>query len=112
MLTVTGRTTERPDEPASLAFAFAPASAPPAVPELLEDLTVEQLEPDRFRLRSGLREWTFTAVACHLHYDVSTSFYRALPPRTPPWHKRLFWRLVLALAAHPLGKRLLALRRH
>lgn len=103
-LTLIGRTTDRPDEVATLAFATA---APPAVPEALEDATVEQLEAGRYRIRSGTREWLLSARSVHLHREVSSTFYRAISPRRVPWNKRLFWRVVLALAASRIGKALL-----
>ena len=108
-LTLVGRTTDRPDEVATLAFS---GTAPTALPEALEDATVEQVEPGRYRIRSGQREWVFPARAVHLHREVSGSFYRAIVPRVVPWSKRLFWRVVLTMAASPTGKRLLlSLRR-
>lgn len=105
-LTLIGRTADRPDEVLSVAFAFV-AAAPPDLPETLADVSVERVDANRFRLRSGRQEWTFSAVACHLHREVAATFYRAISPRPAPWHKRLCWRLVLTMAAHPLGKRLL-----
>jgi hypothetical protein len=108
-LTLLGRTTDYPDEIATLAFA---ASSVPAMPEALEDATVEQLETGRYRVRSGKREWIIAARSAHLHREVSANFYRAITPRPVPWHKRLFWRVVLGMAASRLGKSLLlALRR-
>jgi hypothetical protein len=108
-LTLIGRTTDRPDEVATLAFS---ASAPASLPEALEDATVEQVESGRYRIWSGKREWIFPARSAHLHREVATTFYRAISPRLVPWNKRLFWRLVLALASNSTGKRLLlALRR-
>jgi hypothetical protein len=104
-----GRTTDRPEEIATLAFSCA---APVGLPEALEDATVEQLDAGRYRIWSGQREWIFPARANHLHREVAASFYRAVAPRLVPLSKRLFWRLVLAMAASPTGKRLLlALRR-
>jgi hypothetical protein len=103
-LTLIGRTTDRPDEVATLAFA---ASAPAGLPEALEDATVEQVDAGRYRIWSGKREWIFPARSAHLHREVSTIFYRAIAPRSVPWSKRLFWRVVLALAASSMGKRLL-----
>jgi hypothetical protein len=48
----------------------------------------------------------------HLHRDLAAQFYRAIPPRPAPWAKRVFWRLVLGLAASRAGLALLrALRR-
>jgi hypothetical protein len=107
-LTLIGRTTDRPDEIATLAFA---ASAPPGLPEALEDATVEQIDAGQYRIWSGRREWIFPARSAHLHREVSTTFYRAIAPRLVPWNKRLFWRVVLALAANRAGKRLLLIFR-
>src|SRR5262249_55297742 len=99
----------RLDEVATLAFS---GTAPAALPEALEDATVEQVEAGKYRIRSGQREWVFPARAAHLHREVSAPFYRAIAPRIVPWKKRMFWRVVLTLAASPMGKRLLlALRR-
>jgi hypothetical protein len=103
-LTLIGRTTERPDEMATLAFATAAA---PSLPEALEDATVEQLEDGRYRIWSGKREWIIPARSVHLHREVSATFYRAIAPRLVPWNKRLFWRVVLAMAASRVGKSLL-----
>ena len=103
-LTLIGRTFDRADEVATLAIA---ATAPEGLPEALEDATVEQLDVSRYRIRSGKREWVFTARSMHLHREVSTTFYRAIAPRLVPWNKRLFWRIVLAMAASRVGKSLL-----
>jgi hypothetical protein len=108
-LTLIGRSTDWPEETATLAFAGA---SPANLPEALEDVTVEQVGTGRYRIWSGRREWIVSARAVHLHREVATSFYRAVAPRLVPWNKRVFWRVVLALAAHPLGRRLLlAIRR-
>src|SRR5579864_1516473 len=101
-LTLIGRTIDRPDEIATLAFA---ASPPSGLPEALEDLTVEQLEGGRYRIWTGRREWIFPARSAHLHREVSTIFYRAITPRLVPWSTRVFWRVVLAMAASPMGQR-------
>jgi hypothetical protein len=108
-LTLIGRTPERPDETATLAFV---GTAPNGLPEALEDATVEQVDAGRYRIWSGRREWIFPARSAHLHREVSTPFYRAIEPRLVPWSKRLFWRLVLALASNSVGKRLLLVFRH
>jgi hypothetical protein len=47
------------------------------------------------------------ATSLHVHRDVGNAFYRAVPPRLVPLRKRLFWRVVLALAGTGAGKRLL-----
>jgi hypothetical protein len=109
-LTLVGWTTDHPDEKVSLAFSGA---APDDLPEVLKDPTVDHIEAGRFRISSPARDWIVNATAVHLHREIATAFYRTIAPRVAPWNKRLFWRLVLAMAAHPLGKRvLLALRRH
>jgi len=107
-LTLIGRTTDRPEETAALAFC---GLAPAGLPEALEDATVEQVDVGRYRIWSGKREWIFPAHSAHLHREVATMFYRAVSPRLVPWSKRLFWRVVLAMAANPLGRRLLLLLR-
>jgi hypothetical protein len=108
-LTLIGRTMDRPEEIATLAFAGA---APSGLPEALEDATVEQVGPGRYRICSGRCEWIVSARAIHLHREVATAFYRAIAPRMVPWSKRVFWRVVLGVATNPIGRRLLvAMRR-
>jgi hypothetical protein len=108
-LTLIGRTIDRSDEIATLAFVSA---APEGLPEALEDATVEQIAACQYRIWSGRREWIFAARSVHLHREVSAAFYRAIAPRPVPWNKRLFWRIVLAMAASRFGKSvLLTLRR-
>jgi hypothetical protein len=41
------------------------------------------------------------------HRDVRAAVFAAVPQRRAPLAKRLFWRLVLALARLPMGLRLL-----
>jgi hypothetical protein len=108
-LTLVGWTSEHPEEKVSLAFS---GRAPQMLPEVLEDATVDRLGEERYRISSGPREWVVEARAVHLHREIATAFYRAIPPRAVPWSKRLFWRLVLGMAASNWGRRLLlALRR-
>lgn len=102
-LILVGRTQDRPDEPVQMAFA---CPAPADLPEALEDATVERLGARQYRISSGDRSWTVSAVA-HLHREVATAFYKALPPRPVPFRKRLFWRVLLGLAANPAGRWLL-----
>lgn len=102
-LILVGRTHDRPDETVQMAFA---CPAPVDMPEALEDATVERMLEGGYRVTSGDRSWTLRAPL-HVHREVAGAFYRALPPRPVPWRKRLFWRLLLALAARPLGRRLL-----
>jgi hypothetical protein len=108
-LTLIGRTADHPEEKVSLAFA---GRAPETLPEVLEDPTVYRIDERRYRIASTPREWLVEATGVHIHREVTTAFYRAIPPRTAPWSKRFFWRVVLALAGSSWGKRLLlSLRR-
>jgi len=108
-LTLSGVTREHPDEPLTLAFV---ASAPAELPGSLTDALVERLAAGSYRVRAGGTEWLVAARGAQLHRDAGVPFYRALPPRPVPAGKRLFWRVVLALAASRAGLALLrALRR-
>jgi hypothetical protein len=108
-LTLIGWTTDHPDERVSLAFS---GRSPETMPDVLEDPIVDRIDARRYRIASPPREWVIEASAIHLHREIAATFYRAVPARVAPWSKRLFWRLVLGLAASTWGKRLLlALRR-
>jgi hypothetical protein len=108
-LTLIGWTSDHPDERVSLAFS---GRAPETVPDVLEDPIVDRIEETRYRIVSAPREWVIEAGATHLHREIATPFYQAIPPRAAPWSRRLLWRILLGLAASSLGKRLLlALRR-
>jgi hypothetical protein len=108
-LTLIGWTADHPEEKISLAFT---GRAPDTLPEVLEDPTVYRIDERRYRIASTPREWLMEATAVHLHREITTAFYHALPPRAAPWSKRFFWGVVLALASTSWGKRLLlALRR-
>ena len=103
-LILVGRTSQhRRDEAVQIAFS---CPAPADLPEALEDARVEFLGDHRHRLTSGDKSWTLNGAA-HVHREVAGAFYKALPPRPVPLRKRLFWRVMLALAANPLGRRLL-----
>ena len=108
-LTLIGWTWDHSEEKVSLAFS---GCAPDGLPEVLEDPTVDEIAPGKYRIASAPLEWIVEARAIHLHREIATTFYRAIPPRPVPWSKRLFFRLVLGMAASSWGKRLLlALRR-
>jgi len=98
-LTLAGMTVETPDEPTTLAFS----SAPGELPATLQDPVVERLGDGRYRIASASGEWLLPPGPAHLHRDVGARFYRAIPPRPAPWKKRVFWRVVLALAASRAG---------
>ena len=108
-LALAGVTAEHPQERTTLQFA---APAPLGFPATLEDARVEELGVGRYRIASASGDWLISARAVHLHREVAAQFYRALPPRPVPPGKRLFWRLVLALAASRAGLSILrSLRR-
>jgi hypothetical protein len=107
-LTLTGRTTEAPDEDTAVAFS---AAAPAELPDTLEDVVVERLSEAQCRISSAPRAWLVNAAAVHVHGEIAAQFYRAIPPRAAPWTKRLMWRFVLALAASRAGIALLRLLR-
>jgi len=107
-LTLSGDTAEAPGEATALAFS---AAAPAQFPETLQDARVERLGPGRYRISSAPREWLIAAAAVHVHRDVGAQFYHAIPPRPAPWHKRVFWRVVLTLAASRAGLALLRVLR-
>jgi hypothetical protein len=91
------------DEGVQLAFS---CRAPVDMPEALEDAYVEFLGDNRYRVTSGDRSWTLQGPV-HVHREVAAAFYKALPPRPVPWQKRVFWRLMLALAANSFTRKLL-----
>jgi hypothetical protein len=103
-LTLIGWTADHPDERASVSFSGV---APENLPEVLEDPTVYRIDERHFRISSAPRDWVVEATAVHIHREIATSFYRAIPPRIPPWSKRLFFRVVLAMMSTSWGKRLL-----
>jgi hypothetical protein len=108
-LLLTGHTEDHSRELVTVAFTGA---APPDLPETLTNPRVDQLDGGRYQISSASQRWIIPARAVHVHREVAEPFYEAVAPRVAPLKKRVFWRIVLALAAHPLGKRmLLALRR-
>ncbi|HXW74433.1 MAG TPA: hypothetical protein VEK10_06435 [Steroidobacteraceae bacterium] len=107
-LTLSGDTAEAPGEKTALAFS---AAAPAQFPDSLQDARVERQSPGRYRISSATGEWFIDARAVHLHREIAADFYRAIPPRRVPWRKRLFWRLVLTLAASRAGLTLLRMLR-
>jgi hypothetical protein len=102
-----GEAADGSNEPVYLAFVTSP---PADLPHELIDLTVHRIDAERFRLSSANGEWLLSATGAHLHRDVTKVFYRAVPPRPAPLGKRVFWRIVLTLAATPIGRALLARR--
>src|SRR5205807_1789291 len=93
-----------PGERTELAFS---AAAPADFPEALEGAVIERVGTHQYRIASAPREWLIEATAVHVHRDIAVPFYRAIPPRRVPLAKRIFWRVVLALAATRTGLALL-----
>jgi hypothetical protein len=84
------------------------AGAGPAdFPQTLENAAVFRASEESYCITSGARSWTVSARAAHLHREVAREFYQALPAQPVSWTQRLFWRIVLALAATSAGRRLL-----
>jgi hypothetical protein len=104
--TLAGITAERPGEPTTLVF---PVPAPADLPATLEDACIEQLAAGEYRISAAGGTWRLAAATVEVHGEVADAFYRAVPPRPAPWTKRLFWSVVLTLAASRAG--LAALRR-
>ena len=100
VLTLSGMTEESSGEETWLTLS---AAAPVECPDRLEDAAVEHLGGRQYRIRSGKDQWLVEAAAAHLHRETAAAFYRAIPPRPAPWSKRLFWRVVLALAGSRAG---------
>ncbi|HLK71677.1 MAG TPA: hypothetical protein VKT19_06950 [Steroidobacteraceae bacterium] len=99
-LTLSGTSAQGPGEEIALILS---ASTAVECPHTLEDAVVEQLTGQQYRIRSVAGEWLVEAEAAHLHREVAGAFYRAILPRPAPWRKRLFWRIVLTLAATRSG---------
>jgi hypothetical protein len=98
-----GQSESDQDEAVQVAFT---SPAPPDLPEALEDARLDFLGGNQHRLTSGGRSWALNGAA-HVHREVASAFYKALPPRPVPLKKRLFWRVMLGLASNPLSRRLL-----
>jgi hypothetical protein len=87
-------------------LSFA-GTAPADFPQALESATIERVGEQSYRILSGARIWTVSARAAHLHREVAAAFFEALPAQPIRWTQWLFWRIVLALAAHSAGRWLL-----
>jgi hypothetical protein len=108
-LTLTGPAADSQEERLILTFV---GPGLPDVPASLRDPEVLALAERRYRIRTPVRSWEIEPRSVHLHRDIGKAFYRAIPPRRVPLRKRLFWGLVLMLAATRAGRRVLfSLRR-
>lgn len=105
MLTLAGSAADSADDRLILTFITPSQSdLPVSVPDATVLVVGEQL----YRVISASGVWIVGAASAHLHRDVGGAFYRAIPPRPVPLRKRLFWRLVLALAGSRTGRRALS----
>ena len=103
-LILSGSAADSPDEVLILTL-ISPVRADP--PESLNAAVVTSLDEQHYRIASPSRDWIVEATSIHLHRDIRAAFYRAIPMRPAPLVKRLFWRMVMALAGSRAGKRLL-----
>jgi hypothetical protein len=103
-LTLRGTSLDPPGQPLTVGFA---AAAPAGLPAVLEAVAIEEPSAGTFRIGSATGSWTVSAPAAHVHREAGLAFYRAIPPRPVPFGKRVFWRLVLALAGSRSGMALL-----
>jgi hypothetical protein len=98
-------------EPTQVAFSGA---ADAALPAALADVTVTRVDAGHYDLSAAPAAGAtpgsarIAAHAAHVHHDVGTWFYEALPPRPVPLLKRLVLALILKLAASRAGLKLLA----
>ena len=103
-LVLSGHTADRPQELLHLSFA---GTAPADFPQALENATIERAAEESYRILSGAGTWIVSARAAHLHREVAAAFFEVLPSPPIRWTQRLFWRIVLALAASSAGRWLL-----
>lgn len=108
-LSLTGSAADSADDILILTFVAPDVRG---LPDRLNGATVRALGGRRYGIGSESGDWVVDASSVHAHRDIGSVFYRAVPPRPTPLGKRLFWRVVLALAGTRAGKHLLlSLRR-
>jgi hypothetical protein len=109
LLTLTGAAADSADDRLILTF-ISPSMA--EVPHSLAAAAIHAVDEHHYRIACASGELMVEATSLHVHRDIGSAFYRAVPPRPAPLGRRIFWRLVLALAGTRAGKRLLlSLRR-
>lgn len=104
-LTLTGAAGDSADDILILTFI---TTAAPDLPDSLAAAAVRALDERHYRISCGPQDWVIEATSLHVHRDIGAAFHRAIPPRPPPLQKRLFWRMVLALAGTRTGKGVLS----
>ena len=101
-LTLVGR--DEGSAPVQVSFR---CRAPAGWPGTLESPAVARADSQTILVTSRASQLALEARSVFVHRDVMRAFERAVPPRRPPYRKRLFWRLVLALAGTRVGRRAL-----
>ena len=96
----------RDNAPGLIRVSFA-GPAPSGLPDTLDGVLVQRLSAAECSISSAGNRWVVRAASVHVHRDVGDAFYAAVPPRRAPLGKRLMWRIVLAVAGRPLGRRML-----
>jgi hypothetical protein len=108
-VTLLGRIVEA-DGSATPAQLTLMCSEPPVLPAKMPDLIFAALAAPDVLLQSGAQTWPLHCSTWQLHRDVGRAFYAAIPPRPTPWTRRLGWRVLLGVAASPLGRWFLSRR--
>jgi hypothetical protein len=103
-LTLTGAAA---DSDGDILIVTLTTSVVPDVPDSMGAASIRAVDAQHYRIATGSQDWIVAATTVHVHRDIGDVFYRAIPPRAVPLRKRLFWRVVLALAGTGVGKRLL-----
>jgi hypothetical protein len=104
VLTLSGSDADSADDRLILTFI---SPSVPDVPDSLTAATIQAVDACHYRIASASRDVIVEATSLHVHHDIGRAFYQAVPPRPAPLKKRIFWRVVLALAGTRAGKRLL-----
>jgi len=104
VLTLSGSDADSADDCLILTFI---CPSVPDVPDSLTAAVIHAADERHYRITSASRNLIVEATSLHVHHDIGRAFYQAVPPRPAPLKKRLFWRVVLALAGTRAGKRLL-----
>jgi hypothetical protein len=84
------------------------SAAIPDIPDSLTGVIITAVGDHRYRIASASGDLVVEATSLHVHRDIGSAFYRAIPPRPVPLWKRLFWSAVLRLAGSRTGKRVLS----
>lgn len=112
LLTLIGAAADSADDRLILTFVSPSMAEVPDLPDSLAAATVRAVDEHHYRIADASGELIVEVTSLHVHRDIGRVFYRAIPPRPAPLGRRIFWRVVLALAGTRAGRRLLlSLRR-